>query len=184
MYKLHNFYGCTTEQTMGIALNQPLTQFRDGFGTVGQQGQHVDVYSQFRNGKEGGTLTHARDSQTLNERPYLTVPFMGRGIGNPDTELALKEGTTTFERKECNTLAEVHLPHQYVPMVDCLRNEIQNPVHILPEDNQRDWTRGGYPSRQLVHSREYTKDCCGGGRRGASHVGRALHMPRPMSASS
>lgn len=161
MYKLHNFYDCRSQptQTMDIALTQPLTQFKDGHGSVGQKGNLVDTWSSMRNGKDGGVLTNTGGPQTLNERAFLTVPYMGRGIGDPCTELALKEGSETFERKSCNTLADIHLPHQYTPLVDCLRQEVQNPQHILPEDNQADWMRGGYPSRQWVHHRQFDHRC-------------------------
>lgn len=161
MYKLHNFYDCRAQptQTMDIALNQPLTQFKDGYGSVGQKGNLVDTHSSFRDGKQGTVLTNTGGPQTLYERAYLTIPYMGRGIGDPCTELALQEGSGTFERKQCNTLSEIHLPHQYTPMVDCLRQEIQNPQHIVPEDNQKDWMRGGYPSRQWVHNRHFDDRC-------------------------
>lgn len=161
IYRLNNFYDCSCQptQTMDIALDHPLQQFKDGVGHVGQKGCLVDTHSAFRNGTDGAKLTNLRGPQTLYERPFLTVPYMGRGVGDPCTELALQEGTSTFERKQCNTLAEVHLPHQYTPLVDCLGSEVQNPVHILPEDNQRDWTRGGYPSRQWVHNKHFDDRC-------------------------
>ena len=160
-YRVRNFYHCGAEprQTMDIALGQPLTQFRDGLGHVGQNGGMVDTHSALRNGEKGATLTNKRCVQMLETRPHLTVPFMGRGLGDPNTELALKEGSSTFAPRQCNTLSEVSLPHQFVPLVDCIANEIQDPIHIVPEDNKKDWTRGGYPSRQWVHSQTFGKNC-------------------------
>ena len=84
---------------------------------------------------------------------------MGRGLGDPCHESALQEGVQTSERKQCNTLAEVHLPHQYIPMIGCLEGEVQNPVHIMHEDNQADWVRGGYPSRQWIHQQKFGMRC-------------------------
>lgn len=161
-YRLHNFYACGRQptQTMDIALSQPLTQFSSAnSGKVGQDGCLVDTYSSLRNGTEGNVLTNKRGVQTLYTRPYLTVPYMGRGVGDPCRESEVQEGVSTYERKQCNTLAGIHLPHQYTPLVDCLRTEVQNPIHILPEDNQRDWTRGGYPSRQWVHNQHFDDRC-------------------------
>lgn len=160
-YLLRNFYDCGSEprQTMDIALGQPLTQFRDGHGHVGQNGAMVDRHSALRNGEKGATLTNMRCVQTLDVRPHLTVPFMGRGLGDPSTELALKEGVSTYTQRQCNSLTGVSLPNQFTPLVDCIAKEIQNPIHIVPEDNKKDWTRGGYPSRQWVHSRQFGKKC-------------------------
>ena len=157
-YRLQNYYDCTCmpRQSMSLALNQPVTQFRDGYGYVGQRGCLVENDSAFRNGSE---LTNKKGPISLYERPYLTVPYMGRGVGDPCTESSLKEGITTQERKQCNTLAGIHLPHQYTPLVDCLASEIQDPVHIVPEVNSQDWIRGGYPSRQWVHSLHFDNRC-------------------------
>ena len=30
------------------------------------------------------------------------------------------------------------------PMIDRLKNEVQNPTHIIPEDSMESWVRGGY----------------------------------------
>ena len=37
--------------------------------------------------------------------------------------------------------------NRFIPLVGCLANEVQNPEHIIPEDNHDSWPRGGYPSR-------------------------------------
>jgi hypothetical protein len=157
-YQLQNYYDCTCmpRQSMSVALNQPVTQFKDGYGYVGQRGCLVENDTAFRHGSE---LTNKKGAITLHERPYLTVPYMGRGVGNPCKESELQEGITTQERKQCNTLAGIHLPHQYTPLVDCLAKEIQDPKHIVPEANRDDWIRGGYPSRQWVHSQHFDRRC-------------------------
>ena len=90
--------------------------------------------------------------QQLCTRLHLSVPYMGRGIGDPCTESSIKEGVDTSSRRQCNTLAGIHLPHQYTPLVPCVGNEIQDPTHIVPEANRADWVRGGYPSRQWVRN--------------------------------
>jgi hypothetical protein len=162
MYRLSNFYHCdgaVPTQTMAIALDHPMMQFRDGYGPVGQQGGLTDVHSSLRNGDRGEQLTNYKGPQQLPVRQIKTVPFMGRGLGNPCMESSLKEGVDTSERKQCNTLAEIHLPHQYTPLISCLHEEVQNPVHILHEANQSDWIRGGYPSRQWVHQRKFNQRC-------------------------
>ena len=32
-------------------------------------------------------------------------------------------------------------------MIDRLKNEVQNPTHIIPEDSMESWVRGGLPYR-------------------------------------
>ena len=157
-YQLQNFYDCDSmpRRSMAVALNQPLTQYKDGFGYIGQRGNLVDTDSAFKLGTE---LTNKKGPITLQERPYLTVPYMGRGVGDPRTESSLKEGVTTQEKRQCNTLAGIHLPQQYTPLVECLKKEVQDPIHIIPEMNSKDWIRGGYPSRQWVHNLHFDERC-------------------------
>ena len=63
-YQLQNYYDCTCmpRQSMSIALNQPVTQFKDGYGYVGQRGCLVENDSAFRNGSE---LTNKRGPISL-----------------------------------------------------------------------------------------------------------------------
>ena len=42
---------------------------------------------------------------------------------------------------------------------DHLRNNIQDPVHIVPEVALDGWIRGGAPSRQIVKDIEYLEKC-------------------------
>lgn len=160
MHKMSNFYHCNDtvpEHAQALAHNHPTVLFRDGYGSIGQGGKLADTHSSLRNGDKGVQLTNKRVRQQLPVRPIRTVPYMGRGQGDPCMESALKEGVGTFERRQCNTLAEIYLPHQYTPLIECLHGEVQNPVHILHEANQKDWVRGGYPSRQWVHQRKFNK---------------------------
>jgi hypothetical protein len=162
MHKLSNFYHCDTvvpEHAQTLAHKHPTVLFRDGYGSVGQKGMLADTHSALRNGDKGVQLTNKRGRQQLAVRPINTVPYMGRGPGDPCMESSLKEGVGTFERRQCNTLAEIYLPHQYTPLIECLHGEVQNPVHILHEANQADWVRGGYPSRQWVHQQKFNKRC-------------------------
>ena len=161
MYSLSNFYDCDTlpNDAFSIAMSQPIIQFKDGYGHIGQYGALSEVHSSLRNGEQGQQLTNLKGPQQLKVRPIKTVPFMGRGLGDPCRESYLKEGVSTFERRQCNTLAEMHLSNQYTPLIECLNSEVQNPIHILHEANQSDWVRGGYPSRQWVHQKQFSGKC-------------------------
>ena len=46
-----------------------------------------------------------------------------------------------------------------MPMIDHLKNNIQNPQHIVPEVALDGWVRGGAPSRQIVKDIEYLERC-------------------------
>jgi hypothetical protein len=43
----------------------------------------------------------------------------------------------------------------YTPMTPNLARNVQNPIHIISEDVNKRWLRGGIPSRQSVKDYDY-----------------------------
>ena len=87
---------------------------------------------------------------------------MGRGSGDSFVESQLRMGDDTLVRKQCNTLAGINIPNvdpNHMPMIDHLKNNIQDPKHIIPHDALEGWVRGGAPSRQIVRDIEYLERC-------------------------
>ena len=87
---------------------------------------------------------------------------MGRGSGDSFLEAQLRPGEATLEKKQCNTLSGINIPNvdpNHMPMIDHLRNNVQNPVHIIHHDALEGWVRGGAPSRQIVRDIEYLERC-------------------------
>lgn len=157
-YQLDNFKDCNCEApvTEKLAHKYPDVHYRDGYGWTSHNGCNVDNDSNLRNSRN---LTQLRCRRNLNTRPYLTVPYMGRGPGDTGTESFLRPGTATNYGRPCNTLGGVHTEQQFIPLVSCLQETIQNPIHIIPEDSDRAWRRGGLPSRQMVRNLELMDRC-------------------------
>ena len=44
-------------------------------------------------------------------------------------------------------------------MIPRLSKEVQNPIHIIPEDNSEGWVRGGIPSRDVYKLMDYNQRC-------------------------
>ena len=101
-------------------------------------------------------ITNDKSVNQLFSRPFLTVPYMGNGSGNPCVDSMLKPGEDTFQGKACNNKRE---NPNFQPLVKCLKNNVQNTKHLIPEDVKIDWVRGGIPSRQLVRDIEYKERC-------------------------
>ena len=92
-YALSNFHSCEcgAPDIRNVSLSQPTILFKDGKGWVGMNGCEVDKDSQMRI-SEGNQITHWKCKKQLYTRPYLTVPYMGKGVGNPCVESMLKPG--------------------------------------------------------------------------------------------
>ena len=158
LYKLTQYRDCEcgVPQVVETAVENPMIQFRDGYGI---SECYTDDSSQLRIGK---TKRNPKVPVQLFTRPYKTVPFMGRGSGDSFLESQLRVGEDTLIKKQCNTLAGVNIHNvdpNHMPMIDHLKHNIQNPVHIIPHDALEGWVRGGAPSRQIVRDIEYLERC-------------------------
>lgn len=111
--------------------------------------------SKLRNGCAGNQLTHTKARQSLNSRPYRTVPHMGECLTplmNTDTYSALLSGESTRTSKSCGVQANLE---RWTPQVPCIKNNIQDPKHHIPEY----WVRGGMNTSAYYRNIDYLKAC-------------------------
>jgi hypothetical protein len=158
IYSLNQYRDCEcgVPKVVETASSNPEVQFRDGYGV---SECFIDEDSELRVGQ---TRKNPKCPNQLFTRPYATVPYMGRGSGNSFLESQLRPGEATAEKKQCNTLAGITIPNvdpNAMPMIDHIRNSIQDPKHIIPEEALTGWVRGGAPSRQIVRDIEYMEKC-------------------------
>lgn len=156
-YNTRNFRSCNCEapNVKEVSLQHPSMFYRDGYGWSSHNGCNIDNDSKLRNAKN---LTNERCINQLMERPFSTVPYMGRGEGNINIESKLLPGESTFQNKQCNNLSGIYID-RFVPQLPCIKREIQNPKNIIPEDSDSFWVRGGQPSRQIIRNKDYLKKC-------------------------
>jgi hypothetical protein len=168
-YHTRNLHDCHCEApyTKDLSLQQPSTFYRDGLGWTSNDGCNIDNDSNMRNAPN---LTNTREIHQLIERPFLTVPYMGRGEGNLCIEGTLRPGEDTMARKSANSLSGAFID-RYTPQLPCIRNNIQNPDNIIPENSDPSWLRGGQPSRQIIRNKDYLHKC------GFSYTGKYWAKP-------
>lgn len=155
VYTLSNFHQCAcgAPQVAEVAHSEPSIYYRDGYGNIGLDGCNVDADSILRNGQ---LITKSKCPTQLNVRPHLTKPYMGRGTGNPCVESILQTGEDTSQKKQCNTLSGYENSNQSL-LVPCIAKNIQNPRNLIPEVADKDWIRGGLPSRQLKQNSNFLR---------------------------
>jgi len=83
-------------------------------------------------------------------RPFLTVPFMGTGRGNADVESMLIYPEQVRQGKECGTVTEQSFDGVFEPLIKSVRDNIQDPRHLVTEVAASGWIRGGIPSRAYI----------------------------------
>ena len=154
-YQTFNYYHCDCKipKVVETATSIPNVFFRDGYGTSSCA---IDDNSKTRVGK---TRKFPKCPQQLNERPYKSTPYMGRGAGNMYLESQINPGEPTREKRQCNTLSGITIDNYFTPLVPHLQENVQAPVHIMPEEAMSGWIRGGAPSRLVVQDIDYLSRC-------------------------
>ena len=117
---------------------------REGFGVNNKE---IDAESVLKNQPE---FKNNRCIVRSQARPFMTVPYMGTGRGNPDVESLLLHSEQVRQGKECGTVTEETFDQQYTPMIPSVRENIQNPKNLVPEVAASGWIRGGIPSRSYI----------------------------------
>ena len=155
-YELDNMYGCNCllPEARNLQLSQPAINFQAGYGSIGEHGCIVNEN------------TFLRDSLLTNKKYINQLPskynagFFGKGKFNPNVESVIQGGNlTNFGGKACNVLSGVTIPNYFLPMIPRLAEEVQNPIHLIPEDNNEGWVRGGIPSRDVYKLMDYNQRC-------------------------
>jgi hypothetical protein len=157
VYRLENFYpnDCGQKQAREIQTSQVGINFEGGKGSIGKNGCLVDTNSYVIFNE----LTNLNVINQLNTRLTLTTPYV-RGFYNVNDESKLISGDGTKQHRTCNVLSGVSLlDHFYTPQVKKLRENVQNPIHIIPEDNMDTWKQGGVSTRQLMRNMDYYNRC-------------------------
>lgn len=154
-YQVSNHYqcDCSIPNVVEAATSLPLVYFHNGYG-VGSC--VIDESSSLRWGK---SKNNPKCPNQLFERPYLTVPYMGRGSGDQNLETQLLPGEPTKEKRQCNSLSGITIDNYFTPLIAHLRDNIQDPIHIVPEYVSEGWIRGGSNTRLIVRDIDYLERC-------------------------
>lgn len=126
------------------AIDQQMVYPREGYGL---NVAAIDTDSYLRNQPE---FKSNRCNIRQQSRPFLTVPFMAGGRGNPDVESLLMHAEQVRLGKECGTVTENFFDNQFTPMIDMLKNNIQNPKNLIPEVAANGWVRGGLNTKNYI----------------------------------
>mgnify|MGYP006091232265 CR=1 FL=1 len=146
-YILDNFRpACPMSKAIDFATSQPNVNY-SGSHQVGINGCNIDSNSDLSITK----LTRETCKLSLNQRPYLTVPFLGRGKLNPMLESELLQCDLANNRKSANPSSEInHMNYRVTPMIPSLRETITDPRHICEDSAASGWIRGGVASRDMT----------------------------------
>lgn len=116
----------------------------------------VNPYNELVDGSDGFVLTHTGNKRQLMVRPYRTVPLMTScqvPLMEADSYSRLSNGEATRTKKS-GGITETRAD-DFMPMIPCLKQNIQDPVHYVPEF----WPRGGMDTRSYIRNADYLRAC-------------------------
>lgn len=137
-YMLGNYFSSSvSDDHVKFATNAPTVNFRSTLG--GLPPSAVDFDSQLIIKSE---QQRAYEKLQLVQRPFLTVPYLGKGASDPVLESKLMQGQWA-SGKMPTTDDQIDFP-----MLSNVKERIGNPAFSVEEVAMDGWVRGGKTSRE------------------------------------
>lgn len=153
-YSLQNYFAndCSMKNPIALATTQPGINYKGGFN-VGAGGCNIDDNSKLM---IGTIQTNPRCRIDLFQRPFATVPFLGRGSVCPIMESQIQQGETITNKRSVNQLAEKsYAKYHNTPLLSDVKDRVTNPAYCVEGVASEGWIRGGVPSRELTRDADY-----------------------------
>jgi hypothetical protein len=142
-YSVSNYFSSyASDSQVNFASEHP------GFlaSNLGVSSSVIDIESKLLNKSES---ERAAEKLQLFQRPFATVPYLGRGGGDPTLEAQLQQGQMIRDLKSVATVSEKpYIDYQTYPLRDDLRSHVTNPANSVEEVAMNGWVRGGSSARQ------------------------------------
>jgi hypothetical protein len=151
-YSLQNYYlnDCSLKQPIYLATTQPGIMVDGGYGS-GANGCNIDSSSKLL---LGGLNTHPRCKIDLFQRPFATVPYLGRGSVCSILESQIQQGELLTNKRSVTRLTEKsYLKYSNTPLLSDIKDRVTNPYYCIEGVASDGWVRGGVPSRELTRDR-------------------------------
>jgi hypothetical protein len=153
-YNTQNYFAsdCSMRRPIDLATSQPGIMYNGGYN-VGAGGCNINESS---NLQIGTIQTHPKCKIDLFQRPFATVPFLGRGSVNPVMESQIMQGEQLVNKKSINSLSEKsYIKYHQTPLLPAVQQRINNPANQIESVASDGWVRGGVPSRELTRDSNY-----------------------------
>lgn len=151
-YTTQNYFAsdCSMKNPINLATSQPGIMYNGGYNS-GSGGCNIDDSSKLQ---IGSIQTHPRCHIDLFQRPFATVPYLGRGSVNPIMESQIQQGEQIVNKKSTSNLSEKsYIRYHQTPLLPAVQEKIKN--SSIESDASQGWIRGGVPSRELTRDNDY-----------------------------
>lgn len=153
-YMTQNYFSsdCSMRKPIDLATTQPGIMYNGGWGS-GSGGCNIDDSSKLL---IGTIQTHPKCRIDLFQRPFATVPYLGRGSVNPVIEAQIQQGEQIVNKKSVNNLCEKsYIKYHQTPLLPSVQKQLTDPANCVEGIASQGWIRGGVPSRELTRDADY-----------------------------
>ena len=153
-YSTQNYFSadCSMKNVKALATSQPGIMYNGGYNS-GAGGCNIDNSSKLL---IGSIQTHPRCHIDLFQRPFATVPYLGRGSVNPVMESQIQQGEQIVNKRSVSNLSEKsYIKYHQTPLLPAVQEKINNPANQIESVASDGWVRGGVPSRELTRDSDY-----------------------------
>jgi hypothetical protein len=153
-YMTQNYFAadCSMKNPIALATTQPGIMYNGGYNS-GSGGCNIDESSKLQ---IGTIQTHPKSRIDLFQRPFATVPFLGRGSVNPVIESQIQQGELIVNKRSVNNLSEKsYIKYHQTPLLPAVQQKMNDTTNKIESDASEGWIRGGVPSRELTRDTDY-----------------------------
>ena len=153
-YMTQNYFAadCSMKNPIALATTQPGIMYNGGFN-VGAGGCNINDSSKLQ---IGSIQTNPKARIDLFQRPFSTVPYLGRGSVNPVMEAQIMQGEQLVNKRSVNNLGEKsYIKYHQTPLLPAVKERLNNSSNQIENDASNGWVRGGVPSRELTRDTDY-----------------------------
>ena len=95
----------------------------------------------------------------LMQRPFLTVPYLGRGSCDPSLESQLQQGELISDKKSVSTImTKSFMGYTLYPTDDKMNEHVNNTAYTVEESALSGWVRGGVSSRDTATDSNFSQN--------------------------
>jgi hypothetical protein len=136
-----------------FATQMPTVMFSGSMLGSGLNGQLVDVDSKLIYGAEN---ERSLEKLSLVERPFLTIPYLGRGSCDPALESQLQLGEIVSDKKSVSTIMDKSFSnYSLYPLDSKMQEYVNNPANTVQEAAMSGWVRGGVLTRNMSADEDF-----------------------------
>jgi len=147
-YTLSDYFSDkTTDSHVNFATKQPAVMFSGITHGAGLHSSVVDDESLLHLKAE---QDHAVEKLQLFPRPFVTIPYLGRGSCDPVLESQLLHGEMISDKKSTSTIMDKSFSeYALYPTDKNMEERVNNAENYVEEAALEGWVRGGMSTREM-----------------------------------